>query len=248
MSAEAGGHFPERSSTMSFVSRPLHRTLLPVFLLASLLAPLPLSAWPATAPFGETIRSFVQNAYLGVGISPSCVQQRTEADTLTSLLPTTSTSFEEEARRFVSTLIETLNSFTNYNSSTSPYFEENPTYTSRYAIPNPSLNHQSTQAFVIDLYHAFLQRDPDLNGLFFWTSVADDYQDLEQGNKQTRVVLDAFGTIPNDAEFTDLVHSLTSGFPICCPTICPSGFHYDCTLGECVSNGGCGGHGRICDQ
>jgi hypothetical protein len=220
---------------MSFSSRSFCRALAPVLLLAALLAPRSLAAWPATAPFGETIQSFIRTAYTAVGRTPSCLSVRAENANLEALLPTTSAAFEEESRHFVSTLFETQNSYTNYNSSTSPYWEESSSYATRYVIPNPSLNHQSTQAFVIDLYHAYLQRDPDLDGLFFWTSVADDYTTLDEGRKQTRVVLDAFGTIPADAEFTDLVHSLTDGGAVCCPVHCPRGYFYDCELGYCTN-------------
>jgi hypothetical protein len=228
---------------MSFHSRSFHRTLTPLFLLAALLTPFPLAAWPAYAPFGETIESFIRNAYAGVGIGPSCQQVRGENETQEGLLPATSAQFEAEARHFVSTLIETENSYTHY----SP-FEETAYYSSRYQIPNPSLNHQSTQAYVIDLYHAFLQRDPDLNGLFYWTDRADDYCSefenhtppcIDQGKEQTRAVLDAFGIIPDDAEFTQLVHSLVDGGPICCPVICQQGRHYDCDLNECVNDNEC---------
>jgi hypothetical protein len=216
-------------------SRWFYRTLVPVLLLAALLSPRSLAAWPSTAPFGESIQSFIRNAYAGVGRTPSCLQVRAENDSLESLLPNNSASFEAEARRFVSTLFETQYSYTNYNPDESPHFEESSAYASRYVIPNPSLNHQSTQAFVIDLYHAFLQRDPDLSGLNFWTSVADDYEDLDQGRRQTKVVLNAFGTIPDDAEFTDLVHSLVDGGAVCCPTHCPTGYFYDCELGYCTN-------------
>lgn len=140
---------------MSFHFRSFHRTLAPVFLLTALLSPLPLAAWPATAPFGESIESFVRNAYAGVGISPSCSQVRSENATLEGLLPTTSSQFEAEARRFVSTLIETQNSYTNYGPEQSPYLEETTYYSSRNPVPTCPA-HDGNEAFVIDLYHAFL--------------------------------------------------------------------------------------------
>ena len=218
---------------MSFHSRSFHRTLAPVFLLTALLSPLPLAAWPATAPFGESIESFVRNAYAGVGISPSCPQVRSENATLEGLLPTTSSQFEAEARRFVSTLIETQYSYTNYGPEQSPYLQETTYYSSRNPVPTCPA-HDGNEAFVIDLYHAFLQREYDTDGLSFWTGVADEC--TVNAYRQRKVVLNAFGTIPDDTEFKDLVHSLVDWGAVCCPTHCPPNTYYDCEMGYCVSD------------
>ncbi|HXO20023.1 MAG TPA: hypothetical protein VOA87_08880 [Thermoanaerobaculia bacterium] len=218
---------------MSFHSRSFHRTLAPVFLLTALLSPLPLAAWPGTAPYGESIESFVRNAYAGVGISPSCSQVRSENATLEGLLPTTSSPFEAEARRFVSTLIETQNSYTNYSPTQSPYLEETTYYSSRNPVPTCPA-HDGNEAFVIDLYHAFLQREYDTDGLSFWTGVADEC--TVNAYRSRKVVLNAFGTIPDDTEFKDLVHSLVDYGSVCCPVHCPSGKYYDCDLGYCVDD------------
>ncbi|HEV7505592.1 MAG TPA: DUF4214 domain-containing protein [Thermoanaerobaculia bacterium] len=219
---------------MSLTSRSFRRTLAPVFLLAALLSPLPLAAWPSTAPFYESIESFVRNAYAGVGISPGCLLVQSENATLESLLPTTSSGFEAEARRFVSTLFETQYSYTNYSSTTSPYLVETTYYSSRNPIPDQVYHlNDGNQNFVIDLYHAFLQREYDSTGLTFWTGNANGYANDYQGR---RAVLDAFGTIPDDDEFKTLVHSLTDGGGVCCPVHCPSGKFFDCDLGYCVDD------------
>ncbi|HEX4961959.1 MAG TPA: DUF4214 domain-containing protein [Thermoanaerobaculia bacterium] len=219
---------------MSLPSHSFYRILAPVFLLAALLSPLPLAAWPSSAPFNESIESFVRNAYAGVGISPSCSQVRSENATLEGLLPANSSSFEAEARRFVSTLFETQNSYTNYSSASSPFLEETAYYSSRNPIPDQTYHlNDGNQAFVIDLYHAFLQREYDSPGLTFWTANANGYSNDYQGR---RAVLDAFGTIPDDTEFKLLVHSLVDGGAVCCPVHCPSGKFYDCDLGACVDD------------
>lgn len=54
--------------------------------------------------------------------------------------------------------------------------------------------------------------------------------------RQRKVVLNAFGTIPDDTEFKDLVHSLADWGAVCCPTHCPPGYYYDCEVGHCVSD------------
>ena len=188
------------------------------------------------AQSGETIEQFIRNAYAGVGQTPSCVQVKDENDTLVSLLPNTSSAFEQEARRFVSTLIETQASY----NMPQTVFVETPAYSAR----NPADSGRARE-FVTDLYSAFLQRTPDECGLEFWTSaVSGNASDIDPsicpntpfiGLQGRRKVLDAFGSIPDDAEFTSLVHSLVNGgTPNCCrPRHCPSGYVWDPDICAC---------------
>lgn len=186
------------------------------------------AANPVTAPqSGETIEQFIRNAYSALGLIPSCAAVRGENAVLESKLPTTSSAFEQEARHFVSTLIETQAS---YDDATQTTYCQTPSYEARNPAncdPYTDIHYvDRAQAFVTDLYHAFLQREPDTGGLGYWTN-----QIPSQGRRR---VLDAFGFIPDDAEFTNLVHSLVDGGPICCPVRCPRGYFYDCDLGACT--------------
>jgi hypothetical protein len=178
----------------------------------------------ARAQTGKSIEQFIRDAYAGVGITPSCIAVRNENAVLEGLLPTTSAAFEQEARHFVSTLIETQAS---YDDATQENYCQTASYEARYpAYCNPFINTDS-EAFVTDLYHAFLQREPDSGGLAYWTT--------EIPSQGRRRVLDAFGFIPDDAEFTNLVHSLVDTGPVCCPVRCPRGYYYDCDLDSCTA-------------
>lgn len=204
--------------------------LLPGFVVKGSSAPSP----PAMPQAGETIEQFIRNAYNAVGLFPSCTIVHNENATLESLLPTTSTAFEQEARRFVSTLIETQASFDdatqNTYCQTSSYEARNPANCDPYTDVN---NVDHAQAFVTDLYYAFLQRTPDSGGLAYWTCVVKGQGTCGVNIQGRRRVLDAFGFIPDDAEFTNLVHSLVDGGTVCCPRHCPPGYSYDCDLGYC---------------
>jgi hypothetical protein len=193
------------------------------------------AASPVARPqSGETIEQFVRNAYSAIGLTPSCATVRARVALLRSNLPTTSSAFEQEARHIVSTLIETQTSYDdatqNTYCQTTAYETRNPAYCDPYTDVN---NSDQAQAFVTDLYYAFLQRGPDSGGLAYWTCVVKGQGTCGVGQQGRRRVLDAFGFIPDDAEFTNLVHSLYDNGPVCCITHCPPGYAYDCDLGAC---------------
>lgn len=184
------------------------------------------SARPMT---GKSIEQFIRDAYTGVGRTPICTAVRNENAVLESLLPSTSSAFKAEVRRFVSTLFETQASY-DADPNTSPYFVETTTYSTRN--PVATYGHGDTSGFVTDLYHAFLQREPDSGGLAFWIANLNSYSSDAQGR---RLVLDAFGGVPDeDVEFTNLVESLYDDGPVCCPVHCPPGKYYDCEFGYCT--------------
>lgn len=170
---------------------------------------------------GESIEQFIRNAYSAVGLTPSCFVVRNENAVLESKLPTTSSAFEQEARRFVSTLFETQ---TSYNDATQSTYCQKPSYEAinpANCDPYTDINYQDhAQAFVTDLYHAFLQREPDSGGLAYWTCAVKGQGTCGVGPLGRRIVLDAFGFIPDDAEFTNLVHSLFDDGPVCCSPHC----------------------------
>jgi hypothetical protein len=71
-------------------------------------------------------------------------------------------------------------------------------YSSEYL----SLN-RTNEEFVADLYHAYLQRDPDTGGYNFWLSVLQN--DNAQGLNGKEHLIQAFEL---SSEFSDLVSSL----------------------------------------
>lgn len=178
---------------------------------------------------GKSIEQFVRDAYAGVGLSPSCTAVRNESAALAGLLPNDSSAFEQEARRFDSTLIETQTSY-DTDEDTEPFFVETSTYSARNPIATSG--HGDSSGFVTDLYHAFLQRNPDSGGLAYWIGIVNFFDSDAYGR---RYVIDAFGAIPDDAEFTNLVHSLYDDGRVCCPVNCHHpGWYYDCDLGYCT--------------
>ncbi len=101
--------------------------------------------------------------------------------------------------------------------------------TSEYQARNPQDMNDTAhlQAFVTDLYHAFLQREPDADGLNFWVANAQ-----QEGRKK---VIRAF---EQSIEFANLVSLLfDGGAPSCCTFIrCPRYYYFDPETYSCQPN------------
>src|SRR5919112_976189 len=111
---------------------------------------------------------FIIRAYQGAyGRTPTCLERQAEYNRLVNAAA--SGTLLAEARRFVATLFMTQSSYddpTLFN-----YLQ-----TSEYQARNPQdMNDVAhLQAFVADVYRAFLQREPDTPGLNFWASNAQN--------------------------------------------------------------------------
>jgi len=165
-----------------------------------------LSSLPPQNPSSRSYDSFIIQAYTGAyGSLPTCAQRQAEYWNLADASYSNS-ALLEEAKRFVSTLIETQASYDTPGIDPSGY-----TQTPRYEQRNPAyqMDRIHLEAFVGDLYKAFLQRSTnnDLGGQCFWTNSVCSY-----GRKQG---IEAFKV---SIEFGNLVNGLyDSGEP--CPCV-----------------------------
>lgn len=164
--------------------------------------------WSAAAQ--PTTYSFVQNAYLAVGITPSCSQISLEADQLN--FQSTFAAKETEAARFVSSLFEAP-AFGTYFQTTL-YQERNSSGSGR------------TSDFVTDLYEAFLQHAPDAGGLAFWVA------QVNQSPTPRAFGVAAFSNTTNDTEFRALVDSL-SAVTVNCQVGCSPGTSFVPWVSQC---------------
>jgi hypothetical protein len=183
------------------------------------------------AQTSRTYDEFITGAYQGVGQVPTCFQRQAEYDELEYAASTG--NLLGEARRFVSTLIETPDSFNDQSTTvycqTSAYESRNPAYC------DPFVNNRSDE-FITDLYHTFLLRNPEPPGFNGWMSIIPTY-----GRKH---VLNGFR---DSQEFYNLVNALTPGDrPNCgCGFVhCRIGFTLDPDTCECVPSD-CGPY-QIC--
>jgi hypothetical protein len=155
---------------------------------------------------------FIDGAYFGAyGRFPSCEEERAEYDALTNAAA--NGNLLGEARRFVSTLFETQASFDDPGGGycqTSEYEARNPAYC------NPFIN-QRSDAFITDLYGAFLLRQPEQAGFNDWMATIPNY-----GRK---VVLNGFR---DSTEFSIIVGALYQGTRPTCIIDCP-----DCNPDPC---------------
>lgn len=148
-------------------------------------------------PAARSYESFINRAYVGAyNRLATCSERQAEwirlanADANGRLL--------EEARRFVATLFMTQASYD---------VQDLITYrqTTAYQAINPQENvdRASIEAFVTDLYQAFLQRTPDSAGLCFWSNNV-----CAEGRKKGIRAFEA------SIELEDLVEALFEGpFP-----------------------------------
>jgi hypothetical protein len=161
---------------------------------------------------------FIIRAYQGaLGRTPTCAERQAEYDRLVNAAA--NGTLLAEARRFVATLFMTQSS---YDDPTLFNYLQTPAYQARN--PQDMNDTAHLQAFVTDLYHAFLQREPDAAGLNFWVSNAQ-----QEGRKK---VIRAF---EESIEFADLVSQLFDGGPpICCVRrTCPRYTYFDFETCSC---------------
>jgi Domain of unknown function (DUF4214) len=204
---------------MKLKSRSLMRyfvVLLTCLSLVALLLPMKASMQQPQSP--RSYDEFIIRAYQGAyGRSPSCLERQNEYNRLVNAAA--SGTLLAEARRFVATLFMTQSSYddpTLFN-----YLQ-----TSEYQARNPQDMNDTAhlQAFVTDLYRAFLQREPDAEGLNFWVSNAQ-----QEGRKK---VIRAFEV---SIEFGNLVSQLfDGGAPQCCiRRTCPRYTYFDFETCSC---------------
>lgn len=160
----------------------------------------------------KSYEDFIRAAYEGAyGREPDCTSElQPEYDNL--VYAANNNMLLSEAQRFVSELFITADS---YNGGA---YQQTAEYEARN--PASATDFNSRQAFVTDLYHAYLQREPDADGLAFWTQgVADN------GRRNT---IQAFVVC---TEFAQLVSQLYAGTrPTCGPDTgsgpCPGSHGY----------------------
>jgi len=166
-----------------------------------------LSSLPPQNPSPRSYDTFIIQAYRGaLGRTPTCAQRTTEYWNLQSA-SSSSSALLEEARRFVSTLIETQASYNIPGIDPSGY-TQTPAYEQRNPVSH--VDRMSLEAFIGDLYKSFLQRSPDLGGQCFWTNSV-----CSNGRKQG---IEAF---KQSIELGSLVNGLfDSGEPCSDPNPC----------------------------
>jgi hypothetical protein len=198
---------------MRLKSRPVMRyfaAFLTCLAIIAVLLPIKASMQQPQSP--RSYDEFIIRAYQGaLGRTPSCLERQAEYNRLVNAAA--NGTLLAEARRFVATLFMTQSSYDDPNNF-------NYLQTSAYQARNPQdMNDVAhLQAFVTDLYRAFLQREPDTPGLNFWVSNAQ-----QEGRKK---VIRAFEL---SIEFGDLVSQLfDGGAPVCCtPIRCPRFMVFD---------------------
>src|ERR1041384_6519897 len=147
----------------------------------------------------KSYEDFIRSAYVGaLGREPDCeTELQPEYDAL--VFANNNNMLLAEAQRFVSELFITADS---YNGGA---YQQTTEYEARN--PASATDFSSRQSFVTDLYHAYLQREPDADGLAFWTQgVADN------GRRNT---IQAFVVC---TEFAELVSQLYAGTRPSCQT------------------------------
>lgn len=97
-----------------------------------------------------------------LGRLPSCGEAQAEYDALVSAA--SAGALNQEARRFVSTLFITQDSYNIPNLTT---YCQTPEYESIYPASCNALAGTGLAGFITDLYQAFLLREPDSGGLNF---------------------------------------------------------------------------------
>jgi hypothetical protein len=168
-----------------------------------------LSGLPPQNPPPRSYDTFIIRAYQGAyGRNPTCFERQEEFWNLVNA-SFSSAARLEEAKRFVSTRFMTQQSYDIPGIDPSGY-----TQTPEYEQRNPSwqTDRISLEAFVGDLYKAFLQRGPDLAGQCFWTNNV-----CSEGRKKG---IEAFKV---SIEFGNLVNGLFEGLEPCRPRPCRPG-------------------------
>lgn len=190
--------------------------LLSCVALVAVLLPIKASMQQPQSP--RSYDEFIIRAYQGAyGRTPTCTERQNEYFRLVDAAA--NGTLLAEARRFVATLFMTQSS---YDDQTLFNYLQ----TSEYQARNPQDMNDTAhlQAFVTDLYNAFLQRPPDTDGLNFWVANAQS-----EGRKK---VIRAF---EQSIEFGDLVSLLFQGdAPVCCVRrTCPRYTYFDFETCSC---------------
>jgi hypothetical protein len=151
-----------------------------------------LTSLPPQNPGPRSYDSFIIQAYRGAyGRTPTCNERKAEYWNLQGA-SYSSSALLEEARRFISTLIETQASYDTPGIDPSGY-AQTPAYEQRN--PASHMDRMSLEAFIGDLYKSFLQRTPDLGGQCFWTnSICNDGR--KQGIEAFKLSIE-LGTLVN---------------------------------------------------
>jgi hypothetical protein len=181
-----------------------------------------LSGLPPQSPPARSYDSFIIQTYQGAyGRFPTCAERRAEYWRLVDE-SYSSDALLEEARRFVSTRFETQQSYDTPGISpctyaqTTAYEQRNPSCRCNDVCQTPGCifvcDRVATEAFVGDLYKAFLQRGPDLSGQCFWSNNV-----CSEGRKKG---IEAFKA---SIEFSDLVAGLYAGAEPCPTLLCRPG-------------------------
>ena len=206
---------------MRLKSRSLRYTvaLLTCFAVSAVLMPRTARMQQPQSP--RSYDDFIIRAYQGAyGRSPTCTERQNEYNNLVNAAA--SGTLLHESQRFVATLFETQSSFDAQDYYT--YLQ-----TSEYNARNQQDLNDTTHltAFVTDLYHAFLQREPDTDGLNFWVANAQN-----EGRKKVIIAFEV------SIEFGDLVNQLyDGGAPSCCTFhTCPRYYYWDPDLCSCQPN------------
>lgn len=121
---------------------------------------------PPQFPVARSYEDFVIQVYLGAyGRFPTCAERRLGHSQLRNAA--LNGTLLATAKRYVATRFMTT---TSYNTPDFTTYQQTPAYESR----NPAaLNDRAhLESFVTDLYHAFLQREPDAAGHCFWSNDA----------------------------------------------------------------------------
>ena len=184
--------------------------VLTCFALCAMLLPSKASMQQPQSP--RSYDDFIIRAYQGAyGRSPTCTERQNEYNNLVNAAA--SGTLLAESQRFVATLFETQASFNAQDYTT---YLQTSEYNARNSQDMNDLDHLT--AFVTDLYHAFLQREPDTDGLNFWVANAQN-----EGRKKVIIAFEV------SIEFGDLVNQLFDGGPpsCCIRHSCPRYTYWD---------------------
>lgn len=179
-----------------------------------------LTSLPPQFPDARSYDDFIIQTYVGAyGRFPTCAERLVEYNNLQNAAA--NGTLLAEAKRFVATRFMTQ---TSYNANDFTTYQQTTTYESRNTQFNNDRIH--LESFVTDLYHAFLQREPDAGGHCYWSNDA-----CNLGRKHT---IRAFEV---SIEFERLVQGLyDDGEP-------------DCIIRDPGDGCGSGGRiGEICNQ
>jgi hypothetical protein len=180
--------------------------------------------YPPQPQAARSFNDFITRAYLGAyGRTPSCFEMEAAYYNLEQAYY--GGYLMAEARRFVATLLITQSAYQG------GAYQQTWEYQNRRPFnpydPHDIYNQPMREAFVADLYRAFLQREPDPGGQCWWQN--------EVALHGRRTVIHAFEV---SIEFEELVNNLFPGDPPNCGPcggmICPAGYTLDPNTCSCM--------------